>query len=88
LALLEAAQASPTRTKLLEDWQRQGWRTIVRMAETEGLFQRVLQECEGVVLRDEGLTEVADGTPTVFVSYPVLRGETPKILSHKRVGLL
>jgi peptidyl-tRNA hydrolase len=88
LALLDGASESPHLKEQLKLWQAQGWRTIVRVAETPGLFQRVLDECDGVVLRDEGLTEVEDGTATVFTSFPHRRGDTPKILTHKRVPLL
>jgi peptidyl-tRNA hydrolase len=87
LALLATARTSEQRDAL-EAWKRQGRRTIVRVADTPGLFQRVLDEVGGVVLRDEGLTEVEDGTATIFCSYPHRRADTPKILTHKRVGLL
>lgn len=88
LALQERASGDEWLTGLLASWQGQGWRTVVRIAETPGLFERVLNECDGIALRDEGLTEVEDGTVTLFVSYPLERGAMPKILSHKRVGLL
>lgn len=88
LALLALARFDSELSILIDHWQNQGRRTIVRVAETPGLFQRVIDECDGVVLRDEGLTEVADGATTVFCSYPHRRADTPKILTHKRVGLL
>lgn len=85
---LHAAASTEEQQAALEAWKRQGRRTIVRIAETPGLFQRVLDEVDGVVLRDEGLTEVEDGAATIFCSYPHRRADTPKILTHKRVGLL
>jgi peptidyl-tRNA hydrolase len=88
LALVELAGRQDARSALLDAWKAQGRRTIVRVAETPGLFQRVLDEVDGVVMHDEGLTEVADGAATVFCSFPHRRADTPKILTHKRVGLM
>jgi peptidyl-tRNA hydrolase len=88
LALYRLAEEDPELSGQLKDWEEQGWRTVVRIAETEGVFARVLDEVDGVVLHDEGLTEVEDGAATAFVSVPHRRGQTPKMLSHKRVPLL
>lgn len=88
LAIYRLAEEDPALARALGEWEEQGWRTVVRVAETEGVFARVLKESDGVVLHDEGLTEVADGAATAFVSVPYRRGQTPKMLSHKRVPLL
>lgn len=88
LALYRLAEEDSELTSQLDAWEAQGWRTVVRVAETEGVFARVLAEADGVVLRDEGLTEVQDGAATAFVSFPHRRGQTPKMLAHKRVPLL
>jgi peptidyl-tRNA hydrolase len=88
LALLALAAGDPDLSDQIKQWIGQGRRTITRVAETPGLFQRVIDEVDGVVLRDEGLTEVEDGAATLFCSVPHRRGDTPKILTHKRVGLL
>lgn len=88
IALYTHAEERPFLGELLDLWAEQGWRTVVRVAETETIWQRVLDECAGIVLRDEGLTEVADGSKTVFCSYPLRRGEMPSILRNKKLPLL
>lgn len=88
LALYRLAEQEAGLGALLADWERQGWRTVVRQAETQGVFERLCTEVDGVVLRDEGLTEVEDGAIVAFVSFPHRRGDSPKMLSHKRVPLL
>jgi peptidyl-tRNA hydrolase len=87
LALYRVAEESLELKAALAAWEAQGWRTVARVAETQGVFDRVLADCAGVVLADEGLTEVPDGAATLFVSIPYRRGEAPKVLSHKRVPL-
>jgi peptidyl-tRNA hydrolase len=87
LALMRLAAREQDLERALADWEAQGWRTVVRVAETEGLFQRACTECQGVVLRDEGLTEVPDGAATLLVTIPYPRGRAPKVLAHKRLPL-
>lgn len=69
------------------DWQDQGRRVVVRVAETQHVFERVVEECKGFLQRDEGLTEVAHGAATAFVTVPYRRADVPKILTHKRCQL-
>lgn len=69
------------------EWKTQGRRVVVRVAETEHVFTRVVEECNGYAARDEGLTEVERGAITAFVTVPYQRIYTPKILSHKKVQL-
>lgn len=68
-------------------WMAQGRRCVVRVAETEHVFTRVIEECEGHLQCDEGLTEVEHGAATTFVTIPYRRDSAPKILSHKRCQL-
>lgn len=72
----------------VREWLTEGGRTVVRVAETSTVWQRVLAEAEGLVLKDEGLTEVAHGAATVFCTWPVRRSQAPRVLSHRRVPLL
>jgi peptidyl-tRNA hydrolase len=73
--------------------QRVGaWRkhttTITRVAKTPTMWERVKAEVEGVVMVDEGYTEVEPGSETCFASWPMLVGDAPKILSNAKVPLL
>lgn len=87
LLLAEGRENAQLAARLI-DWNRQGWRTVVRIAETPAVFERVVAEVEGVTLCDEGLTEVETGAATIFASWPYRRGDAPKVLSHKKVPLL
>ena len=69
-------------------WFEEGTRTIVKVAKTEAIFDRVCQEVEGEVMVDEGYTEVDPGTMTLFVSRPFLHRERPSILDNKKLSLL
>lgn len=82
------AVMEPSHIEAQTKWIAQGRRVVVRIAETEHVFQRVMDECEGVGQRDEGLTEVERGSITAFVTRPYTRANAPKILSHKKVQLL
>lgn len=68
-------------------WEDQGRRVSVRIAETEHVFNRIMNECEGYAAQDEGLTEVERGSVTAFVTIPYTRSDAPKILSHSKVRL-
>jgi peptidyl-tRNA hydrolase len=68
-------------------WIQQGRRVVVRVAETEHVFSRVVAECDGYEQRDEGLTEVERGAVTAFVTLPYRRDSVPKILAHKKCQL-
>lgn len=72
---------------LTKQWEQQGRRVVVRIAETEHVFNRVKEECYGFAQQDEGLTEVERGSITSFVTLPYTRATAPKILSHKKVQL-
>lgn len=78
----------PELTDALMAWWAQGSRVVVRVAETEAVFERACRELPGVVQRDEGLTEVPDGARCVLVVDPMRRGDMPPILRHKRLQLL
>lgn len=69
-------------------WFVQGTRTIVREAKTKALFERVVAEVPGFVMKDEGHTEVEPDSPTVFMSLPYLHKDRPKVLDNKKVKLL
>jgi peptidyl-tRNA hydrolase len=71
----------------MDEWVGQGRRVVVRLAETDHLFNRAKRECLGIVQRDEGLTEVPHGAQTVFITIPYTRKDAPKILSHKKIQL-
>lgn len=62
--------------------------TIARVAKTTAMFERVCAEVPGVVMVDEGFTEVEPDTPTVFASWPALRDAEHKLLSNAKVQLL
>lgn len=68
-------------------WAAQGRRVVVRLAETEAVFERVKRDCEGHLARDEGVTEVEHGAETAFVTIPYRRDSIPKVLTHKRLQL-
>lgn len=62
--------------------------TIARVALTPKIFERVCEEIEGVVMVDEGYTEVAAGSRTVFASWPMRQEHAPALLSNKKIPLL
>ncbi|WP_217925147.1 peptidyl-tRNA hydrolase [Miltoncostaea oceani] len=72
----------------LRAWEAEGTRTITRVAQTAHVFSRVVAEVEGVVMVDEGLTEVEPGSVTVFASWPIPMGDAPRALRHRRCPLL
>jgi len=82
------ARTQPWFDHIEGQWMNQGRRVVVRVAETEHVFHRVMSECAGVAQRDEGLQEVERGSITAFVTVPYRRAEVPKILTHKKVQLL
>lgn len=71
----------------VRDWVAQGRRIVVRLAETEHVFNRCIEELEGFIQRDEGMTEVEYGSETIFITRPYLRHEAPKLLKHKKIQL-
>ena len=79
---------SPEQRAALDAWQAEGARVIARQATTEGMFERVCSELDGVILRDEGLTEVEQGAATIFATWPVRRSQAPKLLANKKIPLL
>jgi peptidyl-tRNA hydrolase len=72
----------------LAAWQAEGARTVVRIARTPALWERVKNEVPGVLLLDEGLTEVAHGAETVFCAWPTRRSAASRLFSHKKIPLL
>lgn len=86
-AMEDLLHFSPQAVQNMEAWRTQGRRVVVRVAETEGIFTRVVAETECAVQRDEGLTEVEHGARTALVTVPYRRGREPQILRHKRVQL-
>lgn len=70
-----------------EQWERHTT-TIARYAKTSAMWERVKAEVDGVIMVDEGYTEVEPGSETVFASWPLLLADVPKILSNSKVPLL
>ena len=62
--------------------------TICRVATTPVMWERVLAELDGVLMVDEGFTEVEPDTPTVWCSWPHLPADTPELLLNKKIPLL
>lgn len=69
-------------------WFEDGTRTIVKVAKTPAIFDRVCQEVNGEVMVDEGFTEVEENALTLFVSHPFLHKDRPVLLDNKKVKLL
>ena len=86
--ILRAAEADPRQQELIAAWEREGTRTICRVAETESVFARVCREVPGITFVDEGVYGCAPLSRTVHASWPVRRSLLPRMLSHKRVPLL
>jgi peptidyl-tRNA hydrolase len=72
----------------LREWRANGTRTICRIANTEHLFARCCHELDGVALIDEGLTEIPTGSITFLATWPIRRGQAPRLLRHKNIPLL
>lgn len=70
------------------DWLCSGTRTIVKVATTPAIWERVVAEIPGYVMTDEGYTEVERDTPTIFVANPFLHKDRPKLLDNKKVRKL
>jgi peptidyl-tRNA hydrolase len=83
-----ARDADPEMKELIQAWEEQGTRTISRIATSEAIFDRVCRELPGVVMCDEGLTEVPPNSNTMFATFPIYRGELPRMLKHRKVPLL
>jgi len=86
--LMVAARVASSELPLLVERWEEHTTTIARVAKTPRMFERVKAEVPGVVMVDEGYTEVAPGSETVFASWPLLIGELPKILKNEKVPLL
>lgn len=69
-------------------WKARGTRTIVKIADTPAMFERICREVPGYVMRDEGHTEVDAGAATLFISHPFLHKDRPKVLNNKKCQLL
>lgn len=88
--LIKASQngAKPKYKQLIADWEKQGTRTITRIALTQILFDRACRELDGVTMVDEGLTEVPPDSTTVLATWPLRRSKLPRMLRHRRIPLL
>jgi peptidyl-tRNA hydrolase len=75
-------------SKDFQDWMQAGTRTIVKVATTPAMFDRVCTECRGYRMCDEGFTEVEADSVTCFVSFPFLHKDRPKVLDNKKCPLL
>lgn len=73
--------------KQLAHWARHTT-TITRVAQTPTMWERVKAECDGVIMVDEGYTEVDPGSETCFATWPISMSAAPKILSNAKVPLL
>lgn len=73
--------------ELVHDWEEHTT-TIARVAKTTNMFDRVCKEVPGIVMIDEGFTEVDPDTPTLFASWPAPKNEEHKLLSNAKVQLL
>jgi peptidyl-tRNA hydrolase len=80
LAELDAALAAR-----LEEWEAAGTKTVVHVAETAHVFERLCKETPGAVMIDEGVNEVEPGSATMFATWPCNRAETPRLIKHKRL---
>lgn len=62
--------------------------TIAKVATTPKMFKRVCADIPGVIMIDEGYTEVPAGSPTVFASWPMRQVDAPALLNNKKIPLL
>lgn len=85
--LFRMAQSNVELAERLERWEQLGTKTVVHIAETQHVFERVCREADGAVMIDEGINEVPEGSATVFATFPVSRQEAPKIIGHKRLRI-
>jgi peptidyl-tRNA hydrolase len=69
------------------EWIEAGTRTIVKIAKTEGIFERLCKEVPGYTMCDEGFTDVQEGDATVFLTGPFLHKDRPKLLDNKKLPL-
>ena len=67
-------------------WLNGGTRSIAKFAPTRHLFDRCARELDGITMVDEGLTEGTCG-PTIHATWPLRRGQLPRMLRHKRLRL-
>ena len=89
--LFARASEQPELTEALRAWEREGTCTCTRIARTQHLFQRACEELDGplsALMIDEGLTEIAPGSPTILAYGPLRRSQSPRLLSHKNIPLL
>jgi len=62
-------------------WIEQSFRKIVKVAHQKEFDKiQLLEEIDCFAVRDAGLTEVAAGSVTVLVLWPILRSNCPKII--------
>lgn len=87
MKMRDEGKCTPDQLRALEQWEQDGTRTICRIAETTHIFDRACHELEGVLMIDEGMTEVPADSPTIFATFPMYRG-SHSLLAHKRIPLL
>lgn len=84
---IPSSRAWTATKQILLDWEKHTT-TIALVATTPKMFKRVCAEVPGVVMVDEGHTEVPPGSATVFASWPIRRADAPKLLSNAKIPLL
>lgn len=87
--LFAAAADDADLADLLQRWQKAGTCTKTRIALSPAVFDRACRELPGVIMVDEGMTEVDPGSATCFATYPLDEAEElPRMLRHKRMPVL
>jgi peptidyl-tRNA hydrolase len=87
LDLHTGPELTTDRFRLMEAW-REHTTTIAREATTQAMFERVCAEVPGVLMVDEGFTEVEPDTPTCFATWPATPADEHKLLSNAKVKLM
>lgn len=86
--LFASAEVDPNLADLLERWKAGGTCTKTRIALSSAVFERACRELPGVLMVDEGVTEVEPDSPTCYATFPLNETEVPRILRHKRIPVL
>lgn len=81
------AEGLDTEREIFYLWRRHTT-TITRVATTDAMWERVKTEVPGTCMVDEGYTEVTPDSEIAWVAWPMLPGNTPKILANAKVPLL
>lgn len=62
-----------------KSWRSESFRKIALKADDKE-WVKVKEQCECLVVRDAGLTEVSPGTETVIAIFPMRKSNVPKIV--------